>query len=91
MEGYLEIYDCDFNSNFIYFDTIGVYASHSTLWIKQTQMKDEQRQNWYDQLENRLLGDMSGAFVNIGTNSTVYISNSHLEGGRATYGGCISI
>ena len=47
--------------------------------------------DWYTSYFNRKLGDITGTFVSVGRNSTfVSISNS-FYGGRALYGGCVSI
>ena len=52
---------------------------------------DDYRATWYTQLENKYLGDMNGAFLSIGRNSTLYINDTLFSGGRGVYGGCISI
>lgn len=91
IDGNLQITDSFFGQNYIYTDTEGIFATQGTLLITNTVFKNNYRDSWYTQLSNALIGDINGAFLSIGRNVSFYGKDLTLYGGRAQYGGCVSI
>ena len=91
MDGNLVINTTVCEKNYIYEETMGVLAVSANLTIANSQFINAQSSYYYTQVSNNELGLMNGAFLSIGRNSTITVTDSTFSGGRGLHGGCICI
>jgi hypothetical protein len=72
IDGAMDIRDCTFTQNYIYEETEGVFMVSATLWISGTTFYENYNSYYYTKLANNLLGDVSGTFISVGSNSSLY-------------------